>query len=177
MQLTSTDLLLIGLIVAIFFLVVLLVWFWVRDPFSLWDITQDVSEEELNNAEEAARASAAKILPKLDYTEKNVKWILLYNHARAGQINPSLLRHMRRVDLEYLAGMDFPHPDLTEPQRKDETDKAAKARHAQVTKLQGNVSRAKAELHLRNLWGTTFVTVSAVLSAGLLGAILASLRN
>jgi hypothetical protein len=153
---------------------VLIVWLLIRRPWELWDITSGVSKDELGKAKSSASSSNAPILPKLKSTESNYRWTLLYNHARVVQIDPSKIRRMRRSDLEYLAGMDFPHPDLTEPARKGEFQDEVGKRHEQITKLQGNVSRAKAELARRNLWGTTAITAVAVLVAALLGALLAS---
>lgn len=159
----------LGLIV-----LVILIWLLIRKPWDLWDITKEVDENDLRQAKDDAKASKSPILNKLPYTENNYRWVLLYNHAREGQIDPSLLKRMRRSDLEYLAGIDFPHPDLVEPQREKEYKEDAKKRHAQVTKLQGNVSRAKAELVRRNMWSTTAITALAVLGAGILGAFLAT---
>ncbi len=60
---------------------------------------------------------------------------------------------MSRSDLEYIAGMNFPHPDLLEDQKKKELPEAVKKRHEQLTKLTGNVARARAVLQRRNLFG------------------------
>jgi hypothetical protein len=138
------------------------------------DITSDVDKNELEQAKKDASSSKAPILKSLPFTESKYQWVLLYNHARRGQIDPSVLRQMKRSDLEYLGGMDFPHPDLTEPQRPKERLEEAEARHAEVTKLLGNVSRAKTELNRRNLWNTTAITAVAVLLSAVLGAFLAT---
>lgn len=161
-------------VLGIVLIVLLVFWLLWRRPWELWSITDNVDGGDLRAAKKAAKSSRAPILKKLPYTEGNYRWTLLYNHAREGQIDPSVMKRMRRMDLEYLAGMDFPHPDLVEPRYKSEPQKVAEERHAQITKLQGNVSRAKAELSRRNLWMTTLTAAVAVLFAGILGALLAA---
>src|ERR1039457_4278563 len=99
-------------------------------------IIKGVNEDARKEAQRAAQARKHGKLPNLPFTEGNVTWVLLYDHVRVGQIDPSALRHMRREDLEYLAGMSFPHPDLIEPRRDRELDdKAATLRHEEATKL------------------------------------------
>ncbi len=102
------------------------------------------------------------ILPALKTTEAVSHWALLYQHAQLAQIHPDSIKHMKRVDLEYLAGMIYPHPDLAEEG------------HGKITKLMGNVNRAKTELDNRNIWRTTILTAGAAIGGAILGALLAS---
>ena len=136
--------------------------------------------EDFKKALDDAKKHPSGGLPALGFTESNVDWVLLYNHARKGQIDPRVMKYMRRSDLYYLAGLSFPHPALAAP--KDE--KLAKLaggmfddsgeRWEQLTKLQGNAVRAKVELERRNFfWATTFVVVAAI-SGALIGSFAAA---
>lgn len=166
------------LILIVVFFVFYLVWrisFWLVDKF-WWNINilNDVSTKKYQEAEKAAGVSNPGILPSLKTTESEPRWALLYEHAQMAQISPETMRHMKRVDLEYLAGMAFPHPDLAEPQRTDEDKKDAEKRHEKITKLMGNVTRATIELDKRTAWRTTFFTAGGVILGGILGAMLAT---
>jgi hypothetical protein len=168
---TSWLLLALGLI-----LFLLLLWLftrWLLDKYWWVDIKNGADPADLNEAEKlAAGTSKGKLYGVLPFTEKKAEWILLYDHAREGQIDPSIIRRMRRSDLAYLAGMAFPHPDLVEPRKKGERKTEAEERHAQATKLLGNVARAQSELNLRNLLWATSITASATLTGVLIGALL-----
>ncbi len=115
-------------------------------------------------------------LPVFSFTESKPEWVLLYNIARQGQITPRILKNMRRSDLYYLAGHTFPHPALTQPKvtRDDKPGLPvwywddSEIRWDQVTKLQGNASRAKMELERRNHFWTGSVAMIAALLGGLL---------
>lgn len=117
-----------------------------------------INPEKLNEAQESAKNSKKGDLSEiLPYTENNPNWTLLYNHIRKGQIDPRKMSRMRREDLDYLAGMENPHLDLS----KDE-----------LAKLNGNVSRAKQEINNRNLCWTMFFTVSAAIIGAYIGGVI-----
>jgi hypothetical protein len=94
------------------------------------------------------------VLPAIDYTEDEWRWVLLYDHARVGQVKPARIRRMRRDDLEFLAGMTQPHPEMPE-------DEAAK--------LLGNVSRARSELERRRTVRTAILAAAIGALASLVG--------
>jgi hypothetical protein len=104
-------------------------------PWYRIDLITGVKKSNLKDAKKAASAHKDGVLPSLRYTEQNPEWALLYSHIKTGQIRPEDIRHMRRVDLEYLAGMNDSPPGLTE---------------AESAKLRENVTRASIELHRRN---------------------------
>jgi hypothetical protein len=141
------------------------------------DILKDVKPKEVTSRETLARKHPSPLLPELPYTESTVDWVLLYDHARVGQIQPDKIRRMKREDLEYLAGMKYPHPDLLETE--DENGKRLpksdiENRRGQLTKLQGNVDRAANELARRTVVRTAML--SAVVGAffGALAAVVLS---
>ena len=105
-------------------------WFWQRI-----DLSANVKKADLDNATKAAKGHKDGVLPALRYTEQNPEWALLYSHIKTGQIRPEDIRLMRRVDLEYLAGMNSSPPGLKE---------------SEAAKLRENVTRASRELHRRN---------------------------
>lgn len=63
---------------------------------------------------------------------------------------------MKREDLDYLAGMDRPHLELN---------------NDELTKLNGNTSRAKQELRNRNLCWTIFFTIVASMLGVFIGGV------
>jgi hypothetical protein len=132
------------------------------------DLLEGVDPARLADASKDAARHGAPGLPALgSFTEGRPEWVLLYGDAREGQIDPERLRRMRRADLEYLAGMTFPHPDLVAPKRDNESEEDAERRHAAATKLLGNVARAKAVLDRRTLLTVTAVSTSlGALAAG-----------
>jgi len=150
---------------------------WILERCWWQDILEglDNTDQIVINAKKGANESNKKILPALDFTENEYRWTLLYDHIREGQITPKNLHHMRRIDLEFLAGMYFSHPDLLEPQRKGESKKIADKRHEQLTKVLGNAIRAKAELQKRNLLWATGITASVALVSAIVGALLANI--
>ena len=105
-------------------------WFWYRI-----DLRAKVNKSELDKAKSAASGHKNGVLPNLRYTEQNPEWVLLYSHIQKGQIRPEDIRHMRRVDLEYLAGMNDRPPGLG---------------LMEAAKLRENVARSSAELQRRN---------------------------
>ncbi len=135
-------------------------------------ISDCASEEATEAAKEAASNHQAGELEQLDFTESNFEWVLLYNHARLGQINPKTMRYMKKRDLYFLAGMTYPHPDLAEPEKKGEMHFMAKSRKEQLTKLQANVERARVELRRREFfWRSVFIVGAAFFGAIISGAI------
>ena len=141
-------------------------WWWI-------DFTKGVDRSVIQEAKQAsAKSKAGALSPNLPFTEGNFKNVLLYDHIRKGQIDPMAMRRMKREYLNYIAGMDFPHPDLSEPRKNDEHYKDAEVRHGTLAKIQGNVSRAKYELLQRNLFWTTLITTIAALVGGMLGSLI-----
>lgn len=129
-----------------------------KTPLGKWwwiDFAAVADTADVNRAKTSAGGSKQGLLSKtLPFTEENYKFVLLYDHMRVGQISPKSMRRLQRKYLDYMAGMDFPHPDL----QKDNTEA--------LTKLQGNVSRARYELSKRNLiWATLFTAIVACLGA------------
>jgi hypothetical protein len=121
-------------------------------PWYRINILEGVNPAELDKAKGAASDHKDGALPKLRYTEQNPAWALLYGHIKTGQIRPEDIRHMRRVDLEYLSGMSSDPPGLTQ---------------AEAAKLRENVARATGELNRRNLWRVSIVSalVGAIIGA------------
>jgi hypothetical protein len=97
-------------------------------------------------AKSMAERHAAPVIPGLRYTETNYRWILLYEHVQRGQIDPRILRRMRRDDLEYLAGHPSPHPALLEAVGTPEQVADARGR---AMKIVENITRATRELERR----------------------------
>jgi hypothetical protein len=129
-----------------------------KSPLERWwwiDFAVKADTADINEAKTAAGGSKRGILSKsLPFTEEDYRLPLLYSHIQKGQITPKAMRRLQRQYLDYIAGMDFPHPDLL----KEDPEA--------LTKLQGNVSRAKYELSKRNLiWATSFTAVIAFLGA------------
>jgi hypothetical protein len=113
----------------------------------------------VQKAKDDAAGSNHGVLPGLKSTESNHKWVLLYDHAREVQLRPWTLHRMFRRDLEYLAGMAFAHPELAAPN-------ASSKDYEQLTKLQGNATRAQNVLKMRNLiWAAVLAAPAAILAA------------
>jgi hypothetical protein len=120
----------------------------------------------------------------------HVEWALLYRHIQFGQIEPNVLRKMRRVDLEYLAGHPAMHPELLDPPpppTSESDDAPAEAEESAVVwraeqrgrgmKIIENVARASRELERRTQWRVAVFTTSVAAAAGLLGAYLGYLAT
>ena len=176
-QLPITILLLAGVVLAVFIIKTALnKWWWIN--FAKYADTIVVNEAK-KSAGGSTRGDLSKTLP---FTEEDYRFNLLYNHIRVGQIEPKKMRRLHRKYLDYIAGMGYEHPDLLnpyiEPKGKNETDEVFEKRrkeaietsHCQLTKLQGNVSRAKHELTIRNLFWATMITAIAVLGGAILGS-------
>lgn len=143
-------------------------WWWI-------DFVKYADTSAINKAKEwAANSKRGELSKSLPSTEENFKYVLLYNHIRIAQIDPKALRRMKREYLDYIAGMRFAHPDLTLAKQIDEIQNNIKERHEQLTKLQGNVSRARFELTKRNLFWATSITALAALGGSILGSSLQS---
>jgi hypothetical protein len=144
----------------------------------LWNINLDKiidhNSDEYKSAQAASSKSDQGVFTALAGTEANTSWVLLYDHARRVQISPSAMHRMKQADLSFLAGMAYPHPDLVETQKPEEADTDADRRHREITKLMGNVTRAKIELDRRNAWSITVLTAIAAIIGALLGALLAT---
>jgi hypothetical protein len=164
--------LLLCIILALFVIAALTRWWWI-------DFAKYADTAVINEAKQSAGGSKQGNLSKtLPFTEGDYRFNLLYNHIRVGQIEPRKMRRLQRKYLDFIAGMGYAHPDLidpyVEPKKTSETDdkyeerrrEALKTSHEELTKLQGNVSRAKHELAIRNLfWATTFTAVAAAVAA------------
>jgi hypothetical protein len=117
------------------------------------DLLKNVDPDKLKDAQAAvSNHEHPDSLPSLRYTEHNPAWVLLYKEIKTSQIHPSTLKRMRRIDLEYLAGMNDSPPDLSDKES---------------AKLRENVARATHELNRRNqLWaGLIGAIVGAVIGA------------
>lgn len=117
-------------------------WWWINN------ILRGVPEDVRREAEAAAAGHATPILPALPFTEADPRWVLLYDHARRGQIRPDRIRWMRRRDLEFLAGMGNPDPAMFE------TDVG----RSEATKLLGNVARAASVAQRRTVIRTAWIS-------------------
>lgn len=149
-------------------------------------LTDGVESDLLKQAIESAVAHQKGHLPALSFTESNPEWVLLYDHARKGQIDPPTMKFMKRVDLYFLAGLSFPHPKLAEPRSGNNNKNEprglispfswalddAEERWEQLTKLQGNAARAKYELERRNFVWTSALVVLAALTGAIVGGYL-----
>lgn len=134
-----------------------------KTPLEKWwwiDFVKYADTSSVNEAKKSAGGSDQGDLSKsLPFTEENYKFNLLYNHIRVGQIEPKKMKRLQRKYLDYIAGMEYPHPDLL----KGDLD--------QLMKLQGNVSRAKYELTKRNLFWATAVTGVAAFGGAVLAVV------
>lgn len=135
---------------------------WLLDQ--IWfnkDVVGNISSDDEAVANGSTEPIASHIL--ISTTEADPKLVALYNFVRTRQIAPKSMERAKRTDLQFLAGMDYPHPDLAEPfpafqpnPNKDDKEaiererKRIEACHEELTKLMGNVSRAKAELNRRS---------------------------
>lgn len=133
--------------------------------FKKVNLLDGVPRDDLEAREALAKRHAQPLLPSLPYTETHVEWILLYDHARGGQIEPQKLRRMKRADLEFLAGMANPQADMYTTQPGIE----------QAAKLLGNVTRASRELSRRDLRNATIIAASSALGGVILGVLAAHL--
>jgi hypothetical protein len=120
-----------------------------RWPWYRIDLLLNVTPTELDKARTAAKNHQGGVLSALRYTEHNPAWVLLYDDIKTSQIHPDDIRHMRCLDLEYLAGMNDSPPGLTV---------------LESAKLRENVARATHELNRRNQ-----------LRSGLIGAIIGAI--
>jgi hypothetical protein len=144
-------------------------WWWI----DVGDEAQVDDKVAVEQAKADAKASDKGVLHKqLGSTEKQYRWVLLYNHVRVAQIAPGKFKRIRRADLNFLVGMSFPHPDLTDPKQKGESVKDFRNRRTEITKLQGNVARAKEQLRFRNLLWTAAFTVAAAFGGALVGSLM-----
>ena len=126
------------------------------------DLKNDLDPTLVEKAETAAAKHTRPPVPSLHFTEKRVEWVVLYDLARLGQITPEDLRWMQRDDLQYLAGMSYPHPDLLEsPEGR-----------AQLSKLLANAARAQAVLQQRS---TRWTAAIAAIGGGVVGALATAL--
>jgi hypothetical protein len=103
-------------------------------------------------------------LPALSYTEARPEWGALYEHCRRGQIDPSVLRRMRDIDLEYLAAS--PPVDLDRVKAEGASREEQARVYRRSVKLQANVTRATRELQRRYTVriGATIAALSLLLS-------------
>lgn len=144
-------------------------------PWKKVDILQSIdkdSEVYKRALKDAEKHTSGNL--NIPFTEARVEWVLLYDHARSGQITPEAMRRMKRRDLYYLAGMTFPHPAFMQPKKEgvlalmDDSN----LRWDAVTKLQGNVARAKNELERRKFIWTSMLAIVAAFLGAFMAAIL-----
>lgn len=135
-----------------------------RAPLEKWwwiDFAKYADTSSVNEAKKSAGGSNQGDLSKtLPFTEEDYRFNLLYNHIRVGQIEPKKMRRLQRKYLDFIAGMEYPHPDLVNKNAHE------------LMKLQGNVSRAKHELTKRNLFWATTITAVAAFGGAVVGRIL-----
>ena len=107
------------------------------------------------------------VLPALPYTEAKRKWIALYQHCQLGQIDPTVLRRMKDVDLEYLPG-SAPPAELYRLYAESTSRDQQLAAELQAEKLNANVIRATRELQRRYAVriGALIALVGVLLGAG-----------
>jgi hypothetical protein len=103
-------------------------------------------------------------IPALSYTEARPEWVALYEHCRRGQIDPSIMRRMRDIDLEYLAAS--PPVDLDRVKAEGVSRGEQALIYRRSIKLQANVTRATRELQRRYTLriGATIAALSLLLS-------------
>lgn len=147
------------------------------------NISKGISKKVLSAAKASSGAHTLGELHELPFTESNPEWVLLYNHARTGQIHPRTMKYMKRKDLYFLAGHSFPHPAFTQPKSKNEemltthlVVTRTEKKWDEVTKLQGNAARAKMELERRNfVWASASAVIAALAGGVLSGQLLSSI--
>jgi len=137
------------------------------------DILEGVSPEDFDAARAAAGQHPAPRMPALPYTEAEPRWVLLYNHARQGQIDPDTIRRMRTDDLEFLAGGSEVAFGVDDPVLGAEE---RETRRSEMAKWVANVARARRVLSRRLGWtvGLMAALIGALVAGGftLLGGLL-----
>lgn len=102
----------------------------------------------------------------LPYTEGRLEWVALHAHCTRGQIDPSVLRQLKDIDLEFLAAS--PPPGEWYRLRTDDTSRERQqAVELEVAKLHANMTRATRELQRRYAVrvGATIAALSLLLGA------------
>jgi hypothetical protein len=114
----------------------------------LEDLIAALPAEEQDYLRADAAASPTPYMPTLEYTEAKPEWIALYMHCSRGQIDPSVLRRMRDIDLEYLAASP-PPADFYRLAVDDASREQRRGIELQIDKLHANTTRATRELQRR----------------------------
>jgi hypothetical protein len=146
----------------------------------LHKLTDKVSENDRTWAEALADKASSETIPALTYTEHRVEWVLLRKHATRGQIKPSMLKRMKREDLEYLAGMTNMHPvhqleyevqRTAQPQDPSRLKKARASLEEEV-KVVENAVRATRELERRSRVLIQMIVVGIAAAAAIAAAMI-----
>jgi hypothetical protein len=105
------------------------------------------------------------VIAALPYTEARLEWMALHRHCQRGQIDPSVLRRMKDIDLEYLAGSP-PLAELSRLKATNVSQEQQQAIHLKASKLHANITRATRELQRRYAIriGATIAVLSLLLS-------------
>jgi hypothetical protein len=111
-------------------------------------LLSELSPDDRRTVEWDYEHRAEAVLPALPYTEDKRTWIALYLHCRAGQIDPAVMRRMKAIDLEYLAGNQLP-AELYRLYGETQSREERLAAELQAAKLNANVTRATRELQRR----------------------------
>jgi hypothetical protein len=131
----------------------------------LEELVAALPPEQREDARSDVEKAAAPFIPRLPYTEAKLEWVALYKHCQRGQIDPSVLRRMKDIDLEYLAGS----PPLAEIYRLKAAGTSNEEQHSihlKASKLHANTTRATRELQRRYAIriGATIAALSLLLS-------------
>jgi hypothetical protein len=113
----------------------------------LEDFAATLSAEQQEFVQRVRNKSPKPYIATLPYTEHRIEWIILHEHCMRGQMDPSTLRRLRDIDLEYLAAV--PHPDWYRVHRQPTSLEEQQRVELQIAKLQANVTRATRELQRR----------------------------
>jgi hypothetical protein len=125
-----------------------------------------LSAEQRDWARGGVDNAPVPFIPELEYTESRIEWVALYAHCQRGQIDPSILRRMRDVDLEYLAASP-PPAEYYRLKADGGSREEQLARQLKAAKLHANVTRATRELQRRYTIriGVTIAAVSVLFGA------------
>jgi hypothetical protein len=121
--------------------------------------------DQRDEARSGAEASPTPLIPSLPYTEARLEWMALYRHCQRGQIDPSILRRMKDIDLEYLAGSP-PLAELSRLKATGASQEQQQSIHLKAAKLHANITRATRELQRRYAIriGATIAVLSLLLT-------------
>jgi hypothetical protein len=113
----------------------------------LEDLAATLAADQQDFVQRVHDSSPKPYIPRLPYTENRIEWIILHEHCVRGQMDPSTLRRLRDIDLEYLAAV--PHPDWYRLETQSVSAEEKQRVELQISKLQANMTRATRELQRR----------------------------